>query len=49
MNDQVNNIKNQIDWSIVISTVVASVIIGVGVFAARKAGLGAVAAVVKGG
>ncbi len=45
----VDKVKNNIDWKIVTSTVVASVLIGVGVYAARKAGLGQVASVVKGG
>jgi|DeeseametaMP1786_FD_contig_21_1645942_length_543_multi_7_in_0_out_0_1 hypothetical protein len=45
----VDKVKSNIDWKIVTSTVVASLVIGVGVYAARKAGLGQVATVVKGG
>jgi len=45
----VDKVKSNIDWTIVTSTVVASLVIGVGVYAARKAGLGSVATVVKGG
>lgn len=44
-----DELKQNIDPSLVVSTVVASLIIGGVVFVARKAGLGAVASVVKGG
>lgn len=47
--DTVNKVKSNIDWTIVTSTVVASIVIGVGVYAARQVGLGKVATVVKGG
>lgn len=49
MNQTVQNIKQNIDWTTVTSMVVASVIIGGLVYASRKAGLGQVATVVKGG
>ena len=49
MNQQVEKVKQNIDWKIVTSTVVATLIVGGMVFAARKAGLGTVATVVKGG
>ncbi|NIB44722.1 hypothetical protein HBA55_34400 [Pseudomaricurvus alkylphenolicus] len=45
----VNKVKQNIDPTIVVSAVVASIVIGVGVFVAKKAGLGTVATVVKGG
>jgi len=39
MNDVVDNYKRNIDWSIVVSTVTAAVIIGGSIWAMRKAGL----------
>lgn len=47
--EKVNKVKNNIDWKLVTSAVVASVVIGAGVYGLRKAGLGKVATVVKGG
>lgn len=45
----IDKLKKNIDPTIVVSTVLASIVIGGVVFAARKAGLGQVASVVKGG
>lgn len=45
----IDNIKNNIDWQIVTSTVVASVVVGALYFGLKQAGLGSVANVVKGG
>lgn len=47
--DKVNQVKNNIDWKLVTSAVVASAVIGLSVFGLRRAGLGKVATVVKGG
>ena len=49
MNESVQKVKQNIDWKIVTSTVVATLIVGAMVYGARKAGLGTVATVVKGG
>lgn len=49
MNATVQSIKSNIDWTQVTSFVVASIIVGGLVLGARKAGLGTVATVVKGG
>lgn len=45
----VDKVKDNINWELVVSGVVVSVIIGGSVLLARKAGLGTVATVVKGG
>ena len=42
------SLERNIDWKIVTSTVVAGVVVGVGIWGLKKAGLGKVAAVVKG-
>ncbi len=47
--NQLDKLKENVDMKIVVSTVLASVIIGAAVLAAKKAGLGQVATVVKGG
>lgn len=49
MQNAMTKVKENIDTKIVVSTVVASLVIGGMVLAARKAGLGQVATVVKGG
>lgn len=46
--ENVEKVKNNIDWKLVTSAVVASVVIGAGVYGLKKAGLGKVAAIVKG-
>lgn len=43
-----DKVKRNIDWRQVTSMVVAGVIVGVGVYGLRKAGLGTVATIVKG-
>ncbi|WP_250655049.1 hypothetical protein [Alkalimarinus coralli] len=45
----VDKVKRNIDWKMVTSMVVGSIVVGVLVVGARKAGLGSVATVVKGG
>lgn len=45
----VDKLKQNTNWELVTSAVVASIVIGIGVYAARQAGLGSVATVVKGG
>ena len=45
----VQKFKDNVNTEMVTSAVVASIIIGVGVYAARKAGMGTVATVVRGG
>ncbi|MCG2581925.1 MAG: hypothetical protein KA296_13720 [Marinobacter sp.] len=47
--NQVNKVKDQIDWSIVVSGVVTAIIIGLSIWGMRKAGLNTPAAVLKGG
>lgn len=46
--EKLQTVKNNIDWKLVTSAVVASVVIGAGVYGLRKAGLGKVANIVKG-
>ena len=46
--DKINQVKNNIDWKLVTSAVVASVVIGASVYGLKKVGLGKVATVVKG-
>ena len=45
----VDKFKRNIDWKLVTSTLVAGALLGAGVYGLKKAGLGKVAAVVKGG
>ncbi|NIB44744.1 hypothetical protein HBA55_34510 [Pseudomaricurvus alkylphenolicus] len=47
--NSVNKVKDHIDPTIVVSAVAASIVIGIGVWVARRAGMGTVATVVKGG
>ena len=47
--DKVREVTDQIDWSIVISTVAAAVIIGGSVYAMRKAGLKTAANIISAG
>lgn len=49
MNNAVQKFRDNIDWSIVVSTVTATVLIGGSIYAMRKAGLGKVASVVSAG
>lgn len=45
----VRKIERNIDWKLVTSTLVAGAILGMSVYGLKKAGLGKVATVVKGG
>lgn len=47
--NQVNKVKDQIDWSIVVSGIVTAIILGASIYLMKQAGLGKAAAVVKGG
>ncbi|NIC03978.1 hypothetical protein [Billgrantia bachuensis] len=47
MSDAVTKYKDNLDWSIVVSTITAAVIIGAAAYGLRKAGLGTVANVIK--
>lgn len=47
--DKVNQVRDQIDWSIVISTIVAAIILGLMVYGMKKAGLSSAANIVKAG
>lgn len=47
MNDLVNKYRDNIDWSIVVSTITAGVIIGASVYGLRKAGFSTAARVVS--
>lgn len=47
MSDVVEKYKSNLDWSIVVSTITAAVIIGGMAYGLRKAGLGTVANVIK--
>lgn len=49
MNGAVQKVKSNTDWTIVTSTIVAALILGGAALLAKKAGLGTVATVVKGG
>ena len=49
MNDTVNKVRNNIDWSLVVSGIVLSIILGVAVWGMKQAGLNTPAAVLKGG
>lgn len=46
---QVQKVKDQIDWSIVISGIVTAIILGLAIWGMRQAGLNTAASVVKGG
>lgn len=47
--NQVQKVKDQIDWSIVVSGIVTAIILGLAIWGMRQAGLNTVASVVKGG
>ncbi|WP_163557149.1 hypothetical protein [Halomonas sp. NO4] len=47
MNDVVQKYRDNLDWSIVISSITAAVIIGAGAYGLRKAGLRTAANIVK--
>lgn len=49
MNDLVQKYRDNVDTSIVVSTITATVLIGLGVYAMRKAGLGSAAKIVTAG
>ena len=47
--NQVQKVRDQIDWSIVVSGVVTAIIIGLSIWGLKKAGLNTPANVLKGG
>ncbi|MFB9867914.1 hypothetical protein [Vreelandella sulfidaeris] len=47
MADVVTKYKDNVDWTIIVSTITAAVIIGGAAYGLRKAGLGTVANVIK--
>lgn len=49
MNEKVQKVREQIDWSIVISTIVAAIILGLMVYGMKTAGLNKAANVLKQG
>lgn len=47
--NQVQKVRDQIDWSIVVSTIVAAIILGLMLYAMQKAGLKKAATVISKG
>lgn len=47
MSDVVSKYKDNLDWSIVVSTITAAVVIGVAAYGLKKAGLGTAANIIK--
>lgn len=47
--NQIQKVKDNIDWSIVVSGLVLTVIVGVSIYGMRAAGLNKAATIVKGG
>lgn len=47
--NQVNKVREQIDWSIVVSTIVAAIILGLMLYGMRQVGLGKAATVISKG